>query len=871
MKRQISLVLNIIGLLISMVSAVHALPGDSGPKLLTYPPECGRFIALPRLTDKEARTVIEGLALKFQAEKGYSRAATDIESRLPGLPEQVYSSLTLSRGTDKAINVLRFGLSRLSSESQMLLMFGAVLGPDSATVNPDSTLVEKNLDEILRTYKQSTQLSAAQLPVAQLEKRVIKLSYIDKAGALISLKAMGINVPYLDKDGPPVTPTPPLPGVVVPPRTLPAMPKTVSNDDLPMVVSMPGPDEDQIGLVGSELKPSAAAQPASQSAFGLSSVTSAANKLASDTVASPTSQIIVIFNPRHPEQFDMVKKTIEEVIDRPARQVYVEGMVLEISKDGLDELGVQWQFEQGFNTLILGSLTAGVLGNKTLDYTRDEENRVTASNLMVKVKALVRSGKAEILSRPSILTLDNRQATIRVGTDIPIATSKDASSTTDTGRVSFSFQYLPTGILLNLRPKISSDGKEVSILIDTTVSATVPGKDLQVLGQKGEVLASAPTIATRRVQTYARILNETPLIIGGLVNKDSNAVSDKVPLLGDLPFIGNLFRATSVETSKREVIIVLTPHVLSETQSITRTMPKDEDNFDSFGNELFRDSYRLRAEDVYDSRYIRTNKRLTTARALAEKAMKCMPALEKKEPFSTIAGKRVPGEQIFVLGMIYDLLKREEKGTDIPLSNMIFFDEKHNAEFNIQSVQHLLTKLGGGGDYRSFFENRKGEALAMSFISNRRHLNKDASFLDEPTPEINVVKCADRIEWAKILWDMNQPTPDGKERYSIVIANDDDLVRLSRVITLKRFISVNDGEENTTIRNYHIGRLVQFPEIKPDQKHLLDARVAKYYYYSKHHYPAFSSEMERYLNNLNGALNSQELSGCLKDDLEAQP
>ena len=100
-------------------------------------------------------------------------------------------------------------------------------------------------------------------------------------------------------------------------------------------------------------------------------------------------------------------------------------------------------------------------------------------NWEATIRALIRTGKAEILSRPSVLTLDNRQSTIRVGQDIPIASSLEGLGS-DSTKVSFQFDYLPTGILLNIRPRINESGAEVSMLIDTIVSAKVPGEDLEM-------------------------------------------------------------------------------------------------------------------------------------------------------------------------------------------------------------------------------------------------------------------------------------------------------------------------------------------------------------------------------------------------------
>ena len=303
------------------------------------------------------------------------------------------------------------------------------------------------------------------------------------------------------------------------------LPTSIDFDRLPLVVKMPTPDGQSTGLVGSDA--AAGGSQGGQSgqfggggsggSMGGTAASGSPGRL-SPTIAAGTSQLLVLSHPEDPEQFAKIKRAIEQVIDKPARQVYIEGLVLEVSKGAIEELGVQWNSRSGNNAVQLGSLVQLTpnSGTSALSFARATGAAIfDPTQFMAKVNALVDRNKAEILSRPSVLTLDNRQAYIRVGTDIPIATSKDSGSSTDgNGRVSFSFQYLPTGILLNVRPRITEDGREISMLIDATVSAPVPGQDLRLIDPtSGRTLAAAPTISQRRVQTYARITNNTPLIM----------------------------------------------------------------------------------------------------------------------------------------------------------------------------------------------------------------------------------------------------------------------------------------------------------------------------------------------------------------------
>jgi len=357
------------------------------------------------------------------------------------------------------------------------------------------------------------------------------------------------------------------------------------------------------------------------------------------------------------------------------------------------------------------------LAAQTLDLLIDN-NLNLASNLRFRLRALVQEGKAEILSRPSVLTLDNRQATIRVGEDIPIAKSQEGTSG-NANRIAFDFRYIPTGILLNVRPRVDAAGEQISMQIDTTVSAVVPGADLEIRASDGTLLASAPTISSRRVQTYARIGNNTPFIIGGLVSRDHSVTRDKVPFLGDLPLIGSLFRAERSETRKTEVIIVLTPYVLPENERIGRNTPRsDSQFFNSTGNELFRDAYRLREEEVFDLAFLTESRRLRLARDIANAVIRANYRIADVAPFRDFAGNSTPGEGILVTRMIYEVVKNRAIDVNIDDERLIFFapnmledDDGSYAGYRVKFLNSLLSDLGDGEEIESFFTANPGKAL----------------------------------------------------------------------------------------------------------------------------------------------------------------
>ena len=110
-----------------------------------------------------------------------------------------------------------------------------------------------------------------------------------------------------------------------------------------------------------------------------------------------------------------------------------------------------------------------------------------------------------------------------------------------------------------------------------------------------------PSIESKTVQSFVRVADNTPFIIGGLIDKKKTKGQIGIPFLSSIPVIGNLFKSRSESGADREVIIVLTPHIMDASEkSFSYVIPKDSQSFDSFDNLLFRNAYRIRDDDLFD-------------------------------------------------------------------------------------------------------------------------------------------------------------------------------------------------------------------------------------------------------------------------------
>ncbi len=786
------------------------------------------LVTLPKLSTTEMNEISESLALHLESQLGYSATADIVADALPAPPKGIVGGRILSKTDEDVTRVLRFGYRVFVSQPPQLWVYGAVIAADGKlSANPALATVEPQVTKLIASLNEMR----ANLAVRDLEKKLIQLSYADASTAIGILKGLGITT--MDKSA--------------------AVPPKIDFAKLPFVVVVEDPKAELTGLIGAKTTTSGRSSM-------LSMEPGAASELSANVVASPMTQLLVMFHPAHPEQYSEVRHILDTYIDRPARQIFIEAMVLEISETGLKELGIDWDLTQTpLLDVGMGGSWAPGTATETLDiqvdplsdiddiFSRDYDWKAWE----LRIRALIRTGKAEILSRPSVLTLNNRQSTIRVGQDIPIASSLQGSNSS---KVSFDFRYLPTGILLNIRPRINEDGKEVSMLIDTIVSATVPGEDLELRSSDDDLLASAPTVSTRRVQTYGRIPNNTPLIIGGLVARDVTLIEEKVPFLGDIPILGALFSAEKEDRLKREVIIVLTPHVLPEDRQARRSYPKDEDHFDSFGNELFRDSYRIRSEDVFDLTFLLENQRIVNYRNMARQVGEKNFRLGASEPFRSFVRDSVPGEHILVTRMIYEVVKRLDIAEKIEAERVIYFESEKIGGYNVAWLKNLIQDETTGE-----LKDLGDKALAITYDYDRDSL-ESGRLGTEPIPDIRLIDCPDREVWKAQLWQLNQPTPDGQKRHTILIQTEDDVIRLRRALALKKIAVLNGDIDEMRLSNFSVGKTLLMPELKAGQVHVIDADTARFFFHTELYYAATLAEIEEKLTDLDKMLRRPEIN-----------
>lgn len=244
-------------------------------------------------------------------------------------------------------------------------------------------------------------------------------------------------------------------------------------------------------------------------------------------------------------------------------QIRLEAQIIEINSDYTKNLGIQyWSQTPGSSSNSSSSSdnpnsnitvgTAGLFyGGEDFSSNRKHGGWLGShiANVNVTLQALINEGKARILSRPSITTMSGKTANILIGGRIPIPVSD--------GNGNVSIDWHEYGVKLNIEPVVDSEDK-----ITSKVHAEVSTLDYSH-GVKIDSF-SVPGIATREAESEVNVRSGMTMAIGGLINSEDAKIVSKIPLLGDLPIIGRFFRHTSNTRDKRELIILITPTLVSD-------------------------------------------------------------------------------------------------------------------------------------------------------------------------------------------------------------------------------------------------------------------------------------------------------------------
>jgi general secretion pathway protein D len=252
-------------------------------------------------------------------------------------------------------------------------------------------------------------------------------------------------------------------------------------------------------------------------------------------------------------------------LDRPTPQVLIKCVFMEATYSKGSDIGVKGAFKHTISGSRVEAINtpAGMQNTASTAFdlaTTGGMYTMLGKDLEITVAALAQAGKTEILSRPSILARNNQQATITIGQRVPLINGVTFDSF---GGQRNSISYESVGIILQVTPFITSDGMVEMIVAPEISSVSDSSVNFATGGTNGNSGASAPIINIRSADTVVVVPDGQTVVIGGLMQTQKVKSEDKVPILGDIPLLGLLFKHRTTSDEKKELLIFMTPHIVN--------------------------------------------------------------------------------------------------------------------------------------------------------------------------------------------------------------------------------------------------------------------------------------------------------------------
>ncbi|MBB3930039.1 general secretion pathway protein D [Kaistia hirudinis] len=269
--------------------------------------------------------------------------------------------------------------------------------------------------------------------------------------------------------------------------------------------------------------------------------------------ADPSTNSLVVV--ATPDDYRVIEKAIRRLDVLPT-QVLIEATILEVTLNDKLRHGVRWYFESGNNAVMLtdasGKSVSPILPGFSYIYS--------APGARAVVDALEDMTKVEVISSPALTVLDNQTATLKVGDQVPIATRSAVSVTDPQAPIVNDIEMKDTGVILSVKPRVNANGlvqldisQEISDVVQTTTSAI-----------------DSPTIRQRAVTSSVVVQGGTEIILGGMISAKRERTRSGVPILMNIPIVGEAFTSNAIKDAKRtELLIMIRPVVMTSTSDVS--------------------------------------------------------------------------------------------------------------------------------------------------------------------------------------------------------------------------------------------------------------------------------------------------------------
>jgi general secretion pathway protein D len=262
-----------------------------------------------------------------------------------------------------------------------------------------------------------------------------------------------------------------------------------------------------------------------------------------------------------PANYKLVRDILSQLDTQP-KQVLIEATIAEVTLTDQLQFGVEWFIRHSGDNVegTISTLGGLALGGTGLNYAITK----LPGDFQAKLNTFASKRLINIISTPHIVVLDGREATINVGTEVPIVTAETSasdiagSSGSTKPSILRSVQYRSTGVILRVKPVVNSEGV---LTIDV-------GQELSEAQANSTSNIDSPLILNRNIHTTLSVRSGDTVLLGGLISKNRSNGESKVPILGDIPLLGRLFKTDSTGETKTELIVQITPYILNDMEQL---------------------------------------------------------------------------------------------------------------------------------------------------------------------------------------------------------------------------------------------------------------------------------------------------------------
>ncbi|MGB5520551.1 MAG: type II secretion system secretin GspD [Gammaproteobacteria bacterium] len=285
-----------------------------------------------------------------------------------------------------------------------------------------------------------------------------------------------------------------------------------------------------------------------------------------------SNAILVMASPRDYRGIEAVIKQL----DAPPRQVLIEATIAEVTLSDALDYGVRWFLANGTYELGLNAPVPTSAGGDGLTLATFS----TSNDARLFIDLLASKTEVKFLSAPQVLVLDNHTANIRVGDQIPVTVRSSQSTIDPNAPVVSEVQFRDTGTLLSVTPRINAGGQ---ITLEISQEVSLPGSE-PALGGGGNV-----AISQRTIDSSVVVQSGETILLGGLILETRNKGKAGIPLLMDIPWLGNLFSTTSIDVFRTELMVMISPQVIvneTEAQAVFDEMRNRMKKVIEYGNSI---------------------------------------------------------------------------------------------------------------------------------------------------------------------------------------------------------------------------------------------------------------------------------------------